>query len=354
MPDEVRADLAPFAAVAVALGALLLEDHLAARRRLPPRSTWAVSRSITFWRSGSGRPPPCASSRLARAAIVRIRVGGQGLLLVERQLGDPDLVLLERLDQGRGPVGAAEQGPEHLGADARRQRRQDARPVACPTSGALLGATASIRPAASSGERAGRDQFEQCCRARPRRPAVSSTSCRAASIRRALGERLVAGRCQQRRGNLGADAVEGLVAPLAHQADQLGRAGAGSSIASSLDTLSAATSSLRRPVLGPASGHPPEHRFIHRGLTALQRGQDGRRLRRSGRRAPSARPRARRSRAPPRRRDRLCHVAAIAFKNARSFRAAAAVAASTSQWSSRASPAAVRRPAPAATSSDGG
>ena len=64
MPVRSGPTLPPSPPWRVALGAVLLEDQLARARRRRPCATRAASWSITFWRSGSGRPPPCAEQRL--------------------------------------------------------------------------------------------------------------------------------------------------------------------------------------------------------------------------------------------------------------------------------------------------
>ena len=121
----------------------------------PPSSSWAVSRSITRWRSGSGRPPPCASSRLARAAIVAVGMGGQGLLLVERQLGEPDRVLLERVDQAPGSSrrGRARPGAPATARWATASARRSTN--ASPDLGRLAGGDGVDQAGGQLGRRAG-------------------------------------------------------------------------------------------------------------------------------------------------------------------------------------------------------
>ena len=70
MPVKSGPTWPPVVAVAVAFRALFLEDDLAAGQS-PPSLSKGVRRSSTFWRSGSGKPPPLASNRLARSAIFR-------------------------------------------------------------------------------------------------------------------------------------------------------------------------------------------------------------------------------------------------------------------------------------------
>ena len=110
-PGQVGADLAPLAAVGVALGALVLEDLLPLGGVAAFRSTGASS-SMTFWRSASGRPPPCfrglgpggdapGSGGRRGPASGRARVR-------ESETFPASIPSTKR----RRPVGAAEQGPD--------------------------------------------------------------------------------------------------------------------------------------------------------------------------------------------------------------------------------------------------
>ena len=92
------------------------------RAASPPRRTIGASSSITFWRSGSGSPPPRESSRFASPAMDGIRMGRQRLLLVEGELVQPDLAPLDAFEQRRGPVAPAEQRAQGDRPDAGRQR----------------------------------------------------------------------------------------------------------------------------------------------------------------------------------------------------------------------------------------
>ena len=116
---EVGADLAPFAIVAVALGALLLEDQLAAGGIAPflELGREPIDHLLPI---GVGQAAALLEQLLGTRGDLAVGVGRQGLLLVERQLGEPGRVVLERLDERRDPVGAAEQGPARP-AIARRE-----------------------------------------------------------------------------------------------------------------------------------------------------------------------------------------------------------------------------------------
>ncbi len=114
---EVGTDLAPFGSVLVALGALLLEDELA-------------SGGISPFLDQRGDPiDHLLAIRVREAAALRqqllgslgdlaVGMGGQGLFLVEGQLGEQGRVFFECRHDGRAPVGPAEQYPDHAGSHA--------------------------------------------------------------------------------------------------------------------------------------------------------------------------------------------------------------------------------------------
>ena len=161
------------------------------RAESPPSLSSGASRSITFWRSGSGRPPPRSSSRLARAAIFGVGMGRQGLASGR---APARRVCAGSCSRASTRAGLQSVRPSMILRARDRSRGRSFGSVsasACPTPGALLGATASSRPAASSGEPSAADQIPATAARRTRRPARSSTSCRAASMRARLGELLV-------------------------------------------------------------------------------------------------------------------------------------------------------------------
>ena len=126
---QVGADLVALAAVRVALGALLLEDHLAGLRR---RRSWPVSGSSSSMHLlpvGVGQAAAAAPAAVfARSAIASIGVGGQGLLLVERQVGQLDLCPA-RCASSSAPVqsGRPSSTRSAAGADGGRQSSPVAR-----------------------------------------------------------------------------------------------------------------------------------------------------------------------------------------------------------------------------------
>ncbi len=160
---EVGADLAPFAAVPVALGALLLEDELAVGGVAPFLDQRARAGRSPAGDRDRGGPPPCASSRRARAAISRLGWVAQGLFLVERQLGEPGLVLFEGVHQG---AGSSRRGRARPGQDAgshapeRAWARLSTRVVA--HLGRLAAGDGLDQPAASSGEVRGMINASSC------------------------------------------------------------------------------------------------------------------------------------------------------------------------------------------------
>ena len=152
---EVGADLAAFAAVAVALGALLLEDHLAGGGVAPLLEQRAVSWSMTFWRSGSGRPPPCRSSFLARRGDRLVRGGRPGPAsgrAPARRAG-PGSSRGRRPRPGssrRGRAGPGSPATARAGASAGSRSTS-----AAPTPGALLGGDGVDQAGGQLGRRRG-------------------------------------------------------------------------------------------------------------------------------------------------------------------------------------------------------
>ena len=204
------------------------EDHLALDG-VAASSDQGVSSSMTFWRSGSGRPPPW-EQRLGTAAIGRVGMGGQGLLLVERELGEPELALLEGVEQGRVHSVRRQQGPDRRGPEAgvRAGRR---RPGLADARG-LAGGDGVDQAGGEVGRRARRDQISSNC------PAVSSSSARnsielpgrgdPARRRRSASSSADGG--QERGGDLGVDAARSPWMPQRRgQAHELARAAEGSS-----------------------------------------------------------------------------------------------------------------------------
>ena len=164
-------------------------------------------------------------------------------------------------------------------------------------------------------------------------------SCRAASMRRDSGKLLDPGpspaatRRSRRRGGRAPGCPR---APA--RRTSCARAAGVSSTVSRLSASSPCRVEPGRLVLGPAAGQPADDRLVDRRLAAGQRRQECAEPGRSGRRVPSARPRGSAIASTSGRRRALAPPAASAFKNAASFCAAAAVAASASQWSPSTSP----------------
>ena len=253
----------------------------------PPCLSCGASRSITFCRSGSGRPPPLAQQLLARAAIVAVGVGGQGLLLVERQLGEPDLALApaHRPGPGSSRHGRARpgctrertRGPsvgkpfDHrlpdLGRLARRRRRRPGRRPARASVRGVIRSSSSSRDSSSGGT-----QLDEL----PRRVDAAR-----------FGERLILRGREQRRGDLGADAGRGPGRPRGRPAGPAARAApAVSSIVSCLSASAVASSSLAGRSLGQPRAMPRRIASSTARFAAGERRQQARRPGRPGRPGP--------------------------------------------------------------------
>ncbi len=196
---QVGADLAALAAVAVALGALLL-------RRRPCR--WMASPPSL----SSGREPvdhllavgvgqAAALARAATGPARRSAVSGcadRACFWSSASSESRSLALLEGVDQGRGPVGPAEQGSDRQGPRRPGPGPAGARPGHCPTRGPCSGRRrrAGRRPARASVP--GVIDLQQLPGDARRSAARSSTSCLRRIDPARLGELLVLGRGQQR------------------------------------------------------------------------------------------------------------------------------------------------------------
>ena len=121
---QVGADLAPFAAVACGTWRTAGWKTSLPRAASPPRRTTGASSSITFWRSGSGRPPPLASRRFGPRGDRPVRMGGERLLLVERELVEPDLAPLDAVEQAPRPSRRGRAGRAGRRPGRRGQRRR--------------------------------------------------------------------------------------------------------------------------------------------------------------------------------------------------------------------------------------
>ena len=313
---------------------------------------------MTFWRSASGRPPPCRAA--AWPARRSSRSGGRpgpasGRAPARRAR---TWLVLERVDQGRGPVGAAEQEPAAPATARGRAASASVSTSAVPASGAVLcgdGVDQARRPARASVR--GRDQVEQLPRDGRARPARSSTSCRAASSRRGSASLTRPGPAPAAIAAISASMpVERLVAPEARQPDQLRRAAGGQLDRQLLEGDFAGLVEPGRLVLGPAAGQAGEG--SPRSRPARRRGSAASRPPASSTGPPRAQCSATRSAIAQhlgRRRALVAGARPAPSGTPRSLCAAAAVAASASQRSSR-SPArrAARRPRPSPAASDGG
>ncbi len=176
---EVGADLAPFAIVAVALGALLLEDQLAPRGISPLLELGArADRSRAADRGREGRRH--GQQLFGTRGDLAIGMGRQGLFLIECQLGEPGRVVLEPVDEGRNPVGTAEQDPQDPRAHAGRELGQDG-DERLAHRGALLVGDGVDKPARQARATIGRrDQFQEPVRA----PCVAWHAARSTAARR--------------------------------------------------------------------------------------------------------------------------------------------------------------------------
>ena len=197
---QVGADLAALAAVHVALGALVLEDHLAGGRvalLLSERQQLVDAPSAG---RGSGRPPPLASSRLRPRRIRAVRVGGQGLLLVERQLGERHLALRRaRRAASRSSSARASSTPMPAARAAGRERRQPLTRIG-PRVRRLARRSACEQPTANSGGVRGVIRSSIASRPLRRRSLGSSISSRAAAMRLAVDGLVLPTRVDERRG----------------------------------------------------------------------------------------------------------------------------------------------------------
>ena len=108
---QVGADLAPLAAVACGTWrTAAVKTSLPLRGVAALRGRPGASASMTFWRSASGRPPPWASSVLARAAIACSGWAARACFWSSESSSSRTLALLDAVEERRGPVVAAEQG----------------------------------------------------------------------------------------------------------------------------------------------------------------------------------------------------------------------------------------------------
>ena len=172
----------------VALGALLLEDELALGGVARRWRTTGRERVDDLLAVGVGQAAAPGEQGLGPRGDRRVGVGGEGLLLVERELVEPD-ARPSRRRRGSAEVQSARpsRAADGLGADGRGQRRRAPSTSAGPTSGASLRPTASTRPGASAGRGPGRDQRRAAPRPPRRRSGGTRSSCRAASTRAASG-----------------------------------------------------------------------------------------------------------------------------------------------------------------------
>ena len=161
---------------------------------------------------GVGKPAAMLEQLLGPRGDLAVGMGRQRLLLIESQLGEPGRVVLERLDERRDPVGPAQQDPAAPATARPDESLGKTATNACPTCGALLAATASTSPAASSVDVVGVISSSSPSRRPCRRGAQLDQLPRGIDAAR-LGQMLIFDRRQERRGDLGTQAVERLVAP---------------------------------------------------------------------------------------------------------------------------------------------
>ena len=156
---EIGPDLPPLTAVAVTLGALLLIDDLAVHGVAPLLEQW--SKLVEHLLPVRIRQPTSALEQLAGAGgDLSVGMSGQRLFLVERQLGDPGLVVLEGVHEGGAPISAAEHDPQHPRAHAGTQPGQGADQGRAHL-GRLAQGDRVDQSGGQLGRAAGRDQFQK-------------------------------------------------------------------------------------------------------------------------------------------------------------------------------------------------
>src|SRR6185312_16175651 len=94
-----------------------------------------------------------------------VRVAGQGLLLVERQIGQIDLARLGGVDQRGGPIGAGQQRAKRLPPDLGREASQVFNERRADL-GRFALADGCDQTSRQLNRRTGRDEFEQFVRRR--------------------------------------------------------------------------------------------------------------------------------------------------------------------------------------------
>ena len=197
---QVGADLAPFAAVNVALGALLGVDHLAFGRVAPFQDDRAelIDDLLAV---GVGQAASSGDEGLGPRGDRPVGVGGEGLGLRERELRERHVPLLDAFEERDGPFGAREQGLGRVGADGRGHRAELG-----DQGGADLGGfapTGGVDQAARQGlRRPRRDQLQE----RPGRPGVERAELDQPAGRvdpGRVGLLLVLRKSQEGRGDLG-------------------------------------------------------------------------------------------------------------------------------------------------------
>ena len=225
--------------------ARLLRSAAAARRAPSAGRRWAGRRRV-------------ASSGWARSAICRSGWAARACFWSSDRSASCSLPLLDRVEQRRGPVGAAEQHAQGGRPDGGRQLRQPIGQRPRRRRATRCWPSASTRPRGQLGRGAGRDQVEQL--ARP-----------AESFLRQLDELRRRRRCAPRRpaslllasarklgGHRGDLLAEALAAPARGQRDELrlGRRRAACRTASASDCSSSGVSvelAVARPAAGQAA-----------------------------------------------------------------------------------------------------
>ena len=266
----------------------------------PPCRTSGASASITFWRSGSGRPPPCVEQPLGpsrRSPGSGGRPAPASGRATSSESGTDSV--LEGVDQGRGPVGAARARRGSPGPATRARAPAGARPGHAPTSGDSLRRDGLDQAGGQLGRACrGVIRLEQLPR-RSRRLADGAR--RAAGRRRAAAARRACSSLAVARSDAAISARMRSSASVAPGGSPAGtscpRAAAGSSPWQSCSRrfLGLAIELARA---GPWASRAPARRAIaslHGRSPPCKRGQESRRPTRPGRRGPSARRPARRS-----------------------------------------------------------
>ena len=259
------------------------------RAASPPLRTIGASSSITFWRSGSGRPPPSREQRLGPPGDRRSGWAARACFWSRRELGELDLARLDRrraAPRSSRPGRARRAGrPAGRRASAAPRRRPGSRPTPgrlapadrldqrrSPASGGVRGVTRASSSRAASGVRlAELDELPGGVDPGRRRASLVARPCARSVL-----------------GDLGRVPLEPLAPPAAGEPDAAAPLASGASFGSKRPSASSDRGVERRPAC--PSGQPrPGRRSTASATRRIGLGQRGQDRRRS---SPTGPPRA--------------------------------------------------------------